>query len=62
MRLEGGRDDDVLPCRQPQPIADLPQVDEELRASAGGVGEEKLPLQVDPGPARKLRRVLVRVQ
>ncbi|KAF3837221.1 hypothetical protein F7725_004685 [Dissostichus mawsoni] len=30
VRLEGGGDDDVLPGRQTQPRADLPQVDEEL--------------------------------
>ena len=30
MGLEGGGDDDVLPCWQPQPRTDLPQVDEEL--------------------------------
>lgn len=30
MWLEGGGDDDVFPGRQPQPRADLPQVDEEL--------------------------------
>lgn len=59
MRLESGGDDDVLPRRQPQPRADLPQVDEELGASAGGVGEEEVPFQVDPRPARKLRGELV---
>lgn len=48
VRLKGGGDDDVLPCGQPQPRADLPQVDEELRASAGGVREEKVTLEVDP--------------
>lgn len=30
VRLECGGDDDVFPRRQPQPGADLPQVDEEL--------------------------------
>lgn len=59
MRLEGGGDDDVLARRQPQPRAHLPQVDEELGASAGGVGEEKVPLQMDPRPARKLRGELL---
>lgn len=55
VRIEGGGDDDVFPGRQLQPRADLPQVDEELWASAGGVGEEKLTLQVDPWPACQLR-------
>lgn len=53
--LEGGRDDDVFSLRQPKPRADLPKIDEGLRASAGGMGEEKLPLQVDTGPANELR-------
>lgn len=54
VRLVGGRNDDVFPGGESQARADLPQVDEELRASAGGVGEEELPLQVDPGPACQL--------
>lgn len=54
-RLEGGGDDDVLPGRQTQPRADLPQVDEELWAGAGAVGEEKVSLQVDAWAALKLR-------
>lgn len=48
MRLEGGGDDDVLPGGQPEPRADLPHVDEDLRTSAGRVGEEEVSLQVDP--------------
>lgn len=56
VRLKGGGDDDVLAGRQPQPRADLPQVDEELRARAGGVREEKVTLEVDPGLAGHLGR------
>lgn len=54
VRLEGGGDDDVFAGRQTQARADLPQVDEELWASAGGVGEEEVSLQVDPWPAHSL--------
>lgn len=56
VRLKGGGHDDVFPRRQPQPRADFPQVDEELRASAGGVREEKVPLEVDPRLAHHLGR------
>lgn len=47
VRLERGGDDHVFPGRQLQSRADLSQVDEELRAGAGGVGEEKISLQVN---------------
>lgn len=46
--LEGGGHHDVLPGRQPQARADLPQVDELLGARAGRVGQEEVALQVDP--------------
>lgn len=52
--LKGGGDDDVLPRRQPQPRADLPQVDEELRARTGGVSEEEISFQVDSRPPSQL--------
>lgn len=53
--LKGRGDNDVLPNRQLQPRADLPQVDELLWASAGGVRQEEVPLQVDAWLSRKLR-------
>lgn len=55
MRLERGGDDHVFPGRQLQSRADLSQVDEELRAGAGGVGEEKISLQVNAWAAFELR-------
>lgn len=55
MWLEGGRDNDVFSSRQLEPRANLPQVDEELGASARSMGEEKVSLQVDPRPAGHLR-------
>lgn len=53
--LKGGGDDYVLPFRQLQTWADLPQVDEGFWASAGGMTEEKVSLEVNPWTPSELR-------
>jgi len=50
--LESGQHD-VLSGQQTKAWAHLPQVDEELRASAGHVTEEEISLQVYGRPARE---------
>jgi len=47
VRLEGGRDDQVLARRQAEAAAHLSQVDEGFGASGGGVPQEEVPVQVD---------------
>lgn len=59
--LKGGGDDYVLPFRQLQTWADLPQVDEGFWSSAGGMREEKVSLQVDPWTPLELRGALTEV-
>lgn len=52
--FEGRRDDQVLARREAEPGAHLSQVDEGLRASAGGVAQEEVLLHVDARTASVL--------
>ncbi len=54
LRLECGGYDDVLAGGQPEAWAHLPQVNEELRASAGRVRQEEIPLQMNTGLPHRL--------
>ena len=47
MCLEGGGHDEVLSRRQLEARADLPQVDERLRAGRLGMAQEEVLIQVD---------------
>lgn len=55
LRLEGGREDQILPRGQTEAAADLSQVDEGFRASGGGVTQEEVLVEVNVPLSRVLK-------